>query len=269
MQRRFGPTSLALGLAVLLAPALAEAAPAYVTTRLSLRAGPSTEYPAVALLEPGVQVEVFGCLEGYEWCDVGIGQDRGWVAAGFLQAPYYQRQEPLPGVAAAIGLPIIGFSVGGYWDSYYRGRPWYGERERWDRRPPGPGWRNDRGPGFGGRGPDFRGPDFRGPDRSRFDRHDGGRPGPGFDRPGFDRPGFDRPGFDRPGPDRGPNRGPEGRGPDGRGAEGRRPDGPRPAGNGSGSGGGERGGGERGGGDRGGQRPDGDRGPPGDRGGPR
>jgi uncharacterized protein YraI len=208
MRHRIGASrSILAGLALsaaLLMPALAQAAPAFVTSGLNMRAGPGTEYPVVAQLEPGVQVEVFGCLEGYGWCDVAIGQDRGWVAGSFLQAPYYERREPLVSVAPAIGLPVVGFTVGNYWDSYYRNRPWYRERSRWDhyspppRRaydPPGrPDWRHD-GPGFGP-GPDRHGPGF-----------DRGGPGPRRD---WDRP---QPAGERgPGPDRG---GPGGRGPEG------------------------------------------------------
>jgi uncharacterized protein YraI len=232
-RRRFQPIGYALAIAVLLAPAMAQAAPAFVTTRLSLRAGPSTEYPAIALLEPGVQVDVLGCLEGYEWCDITIGQDRGWVAGAYLQSAYYQEREPLPQIGATIGLPIIGFSFGNYWDSHYRNRSWYRERERWEHRafnrPPPPGWRPDR-PGWrpdrSGFGP---GHDGRGPDRSRFGQPDDGRPGPhrtdtwrpdgprfngpaqGSDRGGPDRGGPDRGGPDRGGPDRG---GPDRGGPD-------------------------------------------------------
>jgi uncharacterized protein YraI len=151
MNRPAAFAALALGCAMLLAPALAHAEPAFVTTRLNLQTGPGNEYPVVAFLEPGVQVEVIGCLQGYGWCDVAIGQDRGWVAGAYLQTPYQDRRQPLVQVAPSIGLPVIGFSVGNYWERNYRDRPWYGERSRWDHQPhrafsppPGPGWRRDR-----------------------------------------------------------------------------------------------------------------------------
>ncbi|MBO1073411.1 SH3 domain-containing protein [Roseomonas marmotae] len=213
----FGVSGLALA-AVLLAPALAQAAPAIVTTRLNMRAGPGTEYPVVARLEQGVQVEVLGCLEGYGWCDIAIGQDRGWAAGAYLQVPYDERREPLMRIAPAIGLPVVGFAIGSYWDSYYRNRPWYRERGRWDHRPPPPPPRRafgpgpGPGPGWGSGGPRFDGPGRGGPPPGpRFDRGPGpgpnagpgSRPGPGFGGPG-PGPGGPRPGFGGPpGPGRG------------------------------------------------------------------
>lgn len=177
MHRPAALAALALGCAMLLAPALAQAEPAFVTTRLNLQSGPGNEYPPVAYLEPGVQVEVFGCLQGYGWCDVAIGRDRGWVAGAYLQAPYESRRQPLVQVAPSIGVPVIGFSVGSYWERNYRDRPWYGERDRWDHRPyraygppTGPDWRRDR--------PDW---DRGRPDHDRPDR-DHGRDGPRGDR---------------------------------------------------------------------------------------
>ena len=196
----------ALAGALPLVPSVAWAEPAFVTTRLNLQSGPGAEYPAVAYLEPGVQVEVIGCLQGYGWCDVAIGQDRGWVAGAYLQAPYQDRRQPLVQVAPSIGLPVIGFSVGSYWERNYRDRPWYGERNRWDHRPPphrafnpppGPDWRRDR--------PDWdRGRPGGAPDRGER-WHDGPRPagGPGPDRGRPDGPS-DRGAGDRGPPDRGP-----------------------------------------------------------------
>jgi len=252
-RRRFSPSGFALALAAMLLPAVASAAPAFTTTRLSLRSGPATEYPAVALLEPGVQVEVLGCLEGYGWCDAMVGRDRGWLPGNYLQAPYYERREPLIGVAPTIGLPIIGFAAGNYWDSYYRGRPFYRERDRWvGYAPPPPRWRHDGppGPGPGWRGPDR---DWRGgPDRDW-------RGGPGRDGRGPPGHGPGGPGFGHR------DGGPPGHGGQWGGGPGR-PDGPRqandnrgPGGPGGGGPGGPGGGGPRG--DRGGGG-----GPPGDRG---
>ncbi|MGH8713573.1 MAG: SH3 domain-containing protein, partial [Casimicrobiaceae bacterium] len=59
-----------------------------------------------------------------------------WIYAGSLVYPYQGGRVPLLSYGATIGLPIITFSIGNYWDRYYRGRPWYRNRSYWVRRPP-------------------------------------------------------------------------------------------------------------------------------------
>ena len=123
--------SIALALAL---PAMAQQA--VTTDWVNLRAGPGRDYPLVARLRPDTPIQVEGCLSGYQWCDVSIGPDRGWIYAERLSYVYQDRPVPILGWGARIGLPIIGFSIGSYWDDYYRQRPWYGQRPRWDHRPP-------------------------------------------------------------------------------------------------------------------------------------
>jgi len=127
---------------------------ASVVATVNLRAGPSIEYPVVAILGAGAFVEVFGCEEGYGWCDVQVGMNRGWVAAEYLQAEGPSGPLIVADGGVLLALPIIAFSFGTYWDTYYRGRPWYGRRgyyyNYWNRYPHGrppppyprpPGWR--------------------------------------------------------------------------------------------------------------------------------
>ncbi|WBV43852.1 SH3 domain-containing protein [Pseudoroseomonas cervicalis] len=223
----------------------AGAAPALVTTSLNMRAGPGTEYPVVAVLAPGTEVDVQGCLEGYGWCDVVIEQQRGWLSGAYLQAPAQAVPQgaipqgapapqggglPLAGVAAAIGLPIIAFTLGNYWDSHYRDRPWYRDRDRWSR-----GW-GGRPPAYSYAPPRFapppghwRGPPpghRPGPPPGHWRRPEPGRGGPpghwrdgrGPDRPGPARHGWEGGRGGPPGHQGGPRRGPErehGRGPGG------------------------------------------------------
>ncbi|MGE0725061.1 MAG: SH3 domain-containing protein, partial [Alphaproteobacteria bacterium] len=104
---------------------------AFVSTDLNLRSGPGTEYPPVLVLPAGVPVVVHGCLEGWSWCDVSWGEARGWVAGSYLSYEQYGARVPVVQVAPTIGLPIIAFSLGSYWDNHYRGRPWYRDRDRW------------------------------------------------------------------------------------------------------------------------------------------
>jgi uncharacterized protein YraI len=129
---------LAVGLtSVLLAvPVAVSAQEAYTVRSVNVRAGPDTSYPAVAGLGAGAPVEVFGCLDDWSWCDVGFGSDRGWVYAPYLNYAYQGRRVPFYTYAPTFGIPIISFSVGSYWDRYYRGRPWYSRRDYWDRREP-------------------------------------------------------------------------------------------------------------------------------------
>jgi uncharacterized protein YraI len=124
--------------ACLALPAIAAAQTAYLTTAVNVRAGPDSAYPVVVRVAPGAPLTVFGCLGDWSWCDVGAGPNRGWVYAKFLVYPYQSRRVPIIAYGPSLGLPIIAFSVGPYWDSYYRGRPWYVNRTYWEHRPPPP-----------------------------------------------------------------------------------------------------------------------------------
>ena len=229
---------LLLGVAV---PALA--APGFATGNVNLRAGPGTGYPQVVVVPNGAPVEIFGCLQGYGWCDVGFNGVRGWVSSGYLQYLYEGRRVPFTQYYGRAGVPVVGFTFGDYWGEHYRDRPWFADRDRWGGPPPrgprGLGW--DRGgppgPGFDparggrpdwdrgpGRGPEFRGgpdrgPEFRGgpdraaergPDRGPVPEFRGGPGGPGGGERG-PRPGEDRGRGDHgPGDNRGPPGGPPG-----------------------------------------------------------
>src|SRR5271155_1592953 len=124
-----------LGLALSLA---ASAQTALTTQDVNVHAGPSKDYPLVAWLKPGTQVAVAGCLSTWTWCDIIVGPNRGWVYARYLAYPYQNQNVPIISGGAMLGLPIVTFSMVPYWDSYYRGRPWYGNRPHWQYRPPPP-----------------------------------------------------------------------------------------------------------------------------------
>jgi uncharacterized protein YraI len=121
--------------AALLVPALALAQTAYTNRGVNMRAGPNQEFPLVTYLGAGVPVYVNGCIEGYTWCDVTVGNERGWVYADYLSYPYNNQPVTVISGGPWIGLPIISFSIGPYWDNYYRYRPWYGNRYRYYDRP--------------------------------------------------------------------------------------------------------------------------------------
>ena len=115
---------------------------AFASKDVNLRAGPSTDYPIIATLLAGASIAVQGCLEDYSWCDVVAEPYRGWVYAGNIAYSYQGSDVPVISYGAAIGIGILAFSIGSYWDHYYRAAPWYSQRDYWINRPPPP-----RGPG--------------------------------------------------------------------------------------------------------------------------
>jgi len=115
---------------------------AFTAKMVNVRAGPARDYPIVAVLPPGFQVGVQGCLPDYNWCDVIAGASRGWVYAGNLNYPYQNTYVPVLDYGAIIGIGVLGFVLDDYWGRYYRNRPFYGERHRWSNRPaPAPRFR--------------------------------------------------------------------------------------------------------------------------------
>lgn len=129
--RRYITPIVAGIMAVVAAPAVAVAQETVVTVDLNMRAGPSTAFPVVDVLEESTPVDVHGCLSGYSWCDVSTDANRGWVSGAYLTYAVRGSYVPLFQYVSEMDVPIIGFTVGSYWDSYYRNRPWYSERAQW------------------------------------------------------------------------------------------------------------------------------------------
>ena len=165
MKRTLGAILLAAAFAI---PGIAQAATAIATTNVNLRAGPDTGYPVVFVVSSGEQVEVFGCLETADWCDVVVDGSRGWIAASYLA--YLENGRQYDYAPRRVGAPVVTFAFGSYWDDHYRGRGFYRERDRYRDR-----W--DRGRYYGDRdGRRDRRYDRRDDRRDdRYDRRDGRR----------------------------------------------------------------------------------------------
>lgn len=123
--------------------ALAQSTAGYTTGNVHLRAGPDFSYPLIDTLPAGAPLSVQGCTSGWEWCDVIFQDERGWIVGNFIQYDYNNQYVLVPQYGAQIGIPIVTFVIGSYWDSYYRNRPFYSQRASWyarpiPRRPPPP-----------------------------------------------------------------------------------------------------------------------------------
>jgi hypothetical protein len=78
-------------------------------------------------------VAVYGCLRNWSWCDVGYRSDRGWVAGRLLAADYRGRRRSVVSIAPYLSILVLSFRFGDYWDNHYRSRPFYSDRDRWER----------------------------------------------------------------------------------------------------------------------------------------
>jgi uncharacterized protein YraI len=128
-------TATAVCLMALSGAAFAQSA-AYTSQPVDVYAGPASDYPVVAEVPPGVELAVNGCVSDYSWCDVSTSEFRGWVYGGYLSYPYEGSEVPIMTYGVQIGLPVVTFSIGAYWDRYYHDRPWYHDRDRWANHPP-------------------------------------------------------------------------------------------------------------------------------------
>ncbi len=114
--------------AVPLASASAQTMRGYVSVPARLYSGPLRDYPSVRTLRRGAVVSVLGCLRDWTWCDVTYRGTRGWIAGNALRV---RRDGRRRGIGANMGVGVTTFTFGSYWDDHYRGRSFYGQRQRW------------------------------------------------------------------------------------------------------------------------------------------
>jgi len=104
----------------------------YTLRRVWMYAGPDYDYPRLRRIGSGRRVDVYGCLRDWSWCDVRYGFDRGWVPGRDIAASYQGRRRSINTIAPYLGIGVLSFMFGTYWDDHYRNRTFYRERDRWE-----------------------------------------------------------------------------------------------------------------------------------------
>lgn len=126
----------ALAVALVL-PSVAAAVPGYTTGNVNVRTGPGTQYQAITTAPAGAGVDILGCMPGRAWCDIVLGNLRGWVSGRYVQeGGAVVQQYVVPRYVAP--SPVVRFSFGNTWyddDDDWRWRSHYRPRHRdrdWD-----------------------------------------------------------------------------------------------------------------------------------------
>ncbi|HTK85758.1 MAG TPA: hypothetical protein VL625_11815 [Patescibacteria group bacterium] len=103
------------------------AMPGMTTDYVKLRAGPSSDYAVIARIAPRSGIEIEGCIRDWTWCDVVVGNMRGWASYKHLRVLYHHHPERIGEVGVSFGLPVVVFDLEDYWDRHYQGQSFYVE----------------------------------------------------------------------------------------------------------------------------------------------
>ena len=102
---------------------------------------------ALAASPPAVAAETATITSSvnWRWCDVVAGRDRGWVYSRYLSLPSQGSAVVIANGGPNLGLPVVEFELGPYWDEHYPRRLFFAQKARWqthwDQRRPQPEWR--------------------------------------------------------------------------------------------------------------------------------
>jgi uncharacterized protein YraI len=116
----------------------------YLIRWSAMHSGPNFGYPRLRRLAINSQVRIYGCLQGWSWCDVSQRFDRGWVPGRDLAAQYQGRRQRIGLIAPYMGIGVLSFQFRNYWDQHYQSRNFYNQRDRWERQYVRNDRRNDR-----------------------------------------------------------------------------------------------------------------------------
>lgn len=123
--------NLVLFAALLLFAPQAHAESVYAISKVNLRAGPDGGYPVVDILKRNERVDLIGCIQGYQWCEVETKSgEHGWVYAHYLSTTYNGNSVTIVQTNGD-GIRIVTYYPNFYWDNYYRNKYFYPERYRW------------------------------------------------------------------------------------------------------------------------------------------
>ena len=123
-----------IGVAIALCVQLVAAQTATITRSVNVRSGPNASLPTVTWLLTGTNVNVTGCIANWNWCDVTSGRERGWVYSRYLSMPFQGSAVTILKAGPALGLPVVDFSLGPYWDEHYQRRLWFPQKAQWQLR---------------------------------------------------------------------------------------------------------------------------------------
>lgn len=121
-------STIAVAVAAALLPAAASAqSMATTTTDLNLRAGPGSNYQVLTTMPRGAEVNLNGCVEGTNWCQVNFSGTTGYAYDDYLMAKaegntvvVTENRSVFPTVSfdnstatGALGGAVVGALVGG------------------------------------------------------------------------------------------------------------------------------------------------------------
>ncbi len=98
---------------------------AFTSQAVHVSARPDRSFPLESWLQGGTPVNSLGCLDGWHWCDVGVGFKRSRVHGRFLSVPFGGQQVLIMNSRPRVGVPVVTFSVQTHWRAHHRGRPWH------------------------------------------------------------------------------------------------------------------------------------------------
>ena len=130
---RAGYSLLILGAVIaagIATPARAQQPNGFPVTNVNLRAGPGTYYPVLLVVPTGEPIRFSAACRTTLGATV-FANYRGWMRSIYLSGWYRGDYYLLRDYAPRLGYRSSPSISARYWDSYYRDRPFYGDRGKW------------------------------------------------------------------------------------------------------------------------------------------